>query len=92
MNESTFGYDQPAAGEPHDRDAYEAASKRGYRAHLILALAAVELCGPVKAAHRVQAESWAIDDHSELIYALWEKDRAWAQGLRRRGGEERWVG
>jgi hypothetical protein len=80
MDDSTFGYDQPAPGQPHDIDAYEAASKRRYRAHLILALAAVELCGPVTAAHRVQAGWWGlVDDHSELIYALWGKDRAWAQ-------------
>lgn len=80
MDASTFEYDQPAPGQPHDNDAYEAASKRRYRAHLILGLAAVELCGPVTAAHRVQAGSWdLVDDHSELIYALWEKDRAWAQ-------------
>ncbi len=80
MHTSTFGYDQPAPGQPHDGDAYEVASKRRYRAHLILALAAVELCGPVTAAHRVQAEPWHLaDDQSELIYALWEKDRGWAQ-------------
>ncbi|WP_141014319.1 hypothetical protein [Nocardioides sambongensis] len=82
MDDSTFGYDQPAPGQPHDNDAYEAALKRRYRAHLILALAAVELCGPVTAAQRVQAEWWGLaDDHSELIYALWEKDRAWAQAF-----------
>jgi hypothetical protein len=82
MDDSTFGYDQPAPGQPHDSDAYEAASKRRYRAHLILALAAVDLCGPVTAAQRVQAGWWGLaDDHSELIYALWEKDRAWAQAF-----------
>ncbi|WP_248580833.1 hypothetical protein [Nocardioides sp. InS609-2] len=80
IDNSTFGYEQPAPGQPHDKDAYESASKRRYRAHLILALAAVELCGPVMAADRVQARWWGlVDDRSELIYALWEKDRAWAQ-------------
>lgn len=80
MNDCAFGYEQPAPGQPHDLGAYDAASERRYRAHLILALAAVELCGPVTAAHRVQAE-WRglVDDPSELIYALWEKDRTWAQ-------------
>ncbi|HEX8497250.1 MAG TPA: hypothetical protein VF661_08660, partial [Actinomycetales bacterium] len=80
VNESTFGYHQPERGQPHDSDASETASKRRYRAHLILALAAVELCGPATAARRVHAGWWSLaDDHSELVYALWDKDRAWAQ-------------
>ncbi|RLV50737.1 hypothetical protein D9V37_01890 [Nocardioides mangrovicus] len=69
----------PETGE-YDRARDEGRWDRFSAAHTILAITAIELCGPVTAAQRLAGGFWDRDEQTaHVVHALWEKDAAWVQ-------------